>query len=98
MSIAGRLKQKMRNGEQFSLKGDIHKGIFRLLDSSTMCVYLDDDPDERPGLLLMTDPHVPICVGDQLARGDRTYSVLRAMTHNIAGIPMVKIAILIKTR
>jgi hypothetical protein len=98
MHFAERIARKLASfGEQFTVSGTTHLGIFKILDSGTMNVYLDDV--ERmgvvhPALLLVTAPDVPIETDDTLTRDGRTYTVLKTSLHRIGDTAVVKIIIL----
>lgn len=98
MHFAERIASKLsRFGEQFTVRGAAHRGVFKVLDSGTLNVYLDDVEKmgvTHPALLLMTAPDVPIDVDDTIARDGRTYTVFKTSLHRIGDTPVVKIAIL----
>lgn len=98
MHFAKRIARKLAKfGEHFTVNGTTHQGVFKILDSGTMNLYLDDV--ERmgvvhPALLLVTEPDVPIEADDTLTRDGRTYTVLKTSLHRIGDTSVVKIAIL----
>lgn len=98
MSYLDRIKKKLaRHGEQFTVTGGTYRGVFRMLDSSTMNTYLDD-PEQlcvsHPGLLLVTQGDANINVDDTLTRDGHTYTVFRTSQHRIGSVTVVKIVVL----
>ena len=98
MHFAERIAKKLAVfGEQFTVNGTSHLGVFKILDSGTMNVYLDDV--ERmgvmhPALLLVTGPDVSIAPDDTVTRDGRTYTVLKTSLHRIGDTSVVKVVIL----
>lgn len=84
-------------GETFSVNGNACQGMFKLLDTGTMRLYLDDIESmgiTHPALALVTTPDANVDVGDSISRDDRSYTVLKIATHRIGGNAVIKIAIL----
>ena len=98
MVIADRILKKLdKIGEQFTVNGNTYHGVFKILDTGTMRTYLDDVEVMgvvRPGLLLVTEADASVAEGDNITRDGRTYEVLKTSQHRIAGVAVVKIAIL----
>ncbi|MGI6295481.1 MAG: hypothetical protein ACOX3G_05280 [Armatimonadota bacterium] len=98
MRFAERFASKLdRFGEEYSLSGDTYLGMFKLLDIGNMSLYLDDIERmgvTHPALLLATKPDVSIGIGDTITRSGQNYTVLKTAIHYIAGIAIVRIAIL----
>ncbi len=84
-------------GEEFTCDGNTYNGVFRVLDTGTMRIYLDDVEVmgvTKPGLLLVTDPDADIEIDDTITRDGRVYTVLKLSLHRISGTPVVMIVIL----
>ena len=84
-------------GEQFTCDGNTYDGIFRILDTGTMRIYLDDVEIMgvvKPGLMLVTEPDADIEVDDTITRDGRVYTVLKQSLHRISGTSVVMIVIL----
>jgi len=98
MHFVERIAKKLASfGEQFTVNGTTYRGVFKLLDSGTLRVYLDDVEVMgvvHPALLLVTGPDIPISEDNTLTRDGRTYTVLKTALHRIGGVSVVKIAIL----
>ncbi len=98
MSFAERFASKLdRFGEEYTTGGNTHMGIFKLLDPGAMSLYLDDIERmgiTHPALLMATKPDVVINVADTVTRNGRNYTVLKTAVHYIAGVAIVRIAIL----
>ena len=98
MRFAERFAEKLRRfGEEYVINGNTEAGMFKLLDTGNMSLYLDDIERmgiTHPALMLATTPDVVIGVGDPLTRDGRAYTVLKTAVHRIAGEPVVRIAIL----
>jgi len=98
MVIADRILKKLdKIGEQFTVNSNTYRGVFKILDTGTMRTYLDDVEVMgvvRPGLLLVTKADASVAEGDHITRDGRTYEVLKTSQHRIAGVAVVKIAIL----
>jgi hypothetical protein len=86
------------HGESFFINGMTSAvGFFRVLDSSTMHVYLDDTEVmtvARPGLCLVVPADTEIELDDIINRDDRDYTVRKIGIERFAGTPMVKVVIL----
>ena len=98
MHFIERIAKKLASfGEQFTIGSTTYRGVFKLLDSGTLRVYLDDVEVMgvvHPALLLVTAPNVPISEDDTLTRDGRTYTVLKTALHRIGNTSVMKIAIL----
>ena len=84
-------------GEQFTCDGNTYDGVFRILDTGTMHIYLDDIEAMgiiRPGLLLVTEPDADIQITDTITRAGRNYEVLKKSLHRISGTAVAMIVIL----
>ncbi len=98
MRFAERFAGKLdRFGEEYSVSGETYVGMFKLLDTGAMSLYLDDIERmgiTHPALLLATKPDVVINVGDTVTRHSKNYTVLKTAIHYIAGVAIVRVAIL----
>jgi hypothetical protein len=98
MSFLTRIRKKLHiAGEQFTVGANTYHGVFKILDTGTMRIYLDDAEVmavERPGLVLIADVDASIAAGNTITRDGREYYVMKVATHRIGGVAMVKIAIL----
>ena len=98
MRFLDRINKKLaKYGESFTVTGGTYRGIFSMLSTSTMNVYLDDAEImgvEHPGLLLLTQGDANINVNDTLTRDGRIYKILRTSKHRIGDTSVIKLAIM----
>ena len=98
MHFAERIARKFADfGEQFTLGSVAYRGVFKALDSGTLRTYLDDVEMmgvTHPALLLVTEPDVPIGVGNTITRDSRVYTVLKTALRRIGDTSVMKMVIL----
>ena len=87
-------------GETFTVDGETspsYKGIFHILDSTTIKMLLDDLESLsvlKPGLKLYTKAPVVLPRGAVVTRGGRDYKVKKVFTYALAGEAVHNIALL----
>lgn len=98
MHFAERIASKLaRFGEQFTVNGTTHRGVFKILDSGTLNAYLDDVERmavTHPALLLVTEPTVTINVNDSITRDGRIYTVFKTALQRVGDAALAKVVIL----
>lgn len=87
----------VRLGEEFTVGANTYKGVFKVLDPSTMRTYLNDVEAMGvtvPGLILYTTPDTPVNQADTVTRDGVNYYAYRSVIQKVMGVPVARMVIL----